>query len=229
MDPGETVNRARTSTTKYRLYTPGFVTQGRQPTQEQHLWPAPPSLNNLRAQGMTFAEAKQARKHCGKCSKILRSNTVPVRCKLYAKGFHQKCSTGPNSSDRDKDWKCPNCAAKQNAQRKLPAQDKNRIISQPVPSTSRQKLTILQWNTDGIMAKFTELRDRLINSDIDICAIQESKLRKNNKTPINEGFATLRKDRKVLKGGGLLLYIRNNLTFEKLQSAEQEGLEIQSI
>ena len=79
------------------------------------------------------------------------------------------------------------------------------------------------------MTKFTELRGRLINSYIDICDVQESKLRKNNKTPIIEGFATLRKDRKVLNGGGLLLYIRNNLNFEKLQSAEQEGLEIQSV
>ena len=145
---------------------------------------------------MTFAEAKQARERCGKCSKILRSNTVPVRCKLCARGFHQKCSSGTHSSDRDEDWKCPNCAAKQSAQREAPAQDKNQIISQPVPSTSRQKLTIHKWNADGIMTKFTELRDKLINSD---------------KTPIMEGFATLRKDQKVLTGGGLLLYIRNNL------------------
>ena len=164
---------------------------------------------------MTFAEANQARERCGKCSKILRSNTAPIRCKLCAKGFHQKCSTGPHSSDRDEDWKCPNCAAKQNAQREAPAKDKNRIISQPVPSTSRQKLTILQWNADGIRTKFPEVQDRLINSDIDICAVQESKLRKNNKTPITEGFATLRKDRKVLNGGGLLLYIRSDLTFKK--------------
>ena len=75
----------------------------------------------------------------------------------------------------------------------------------------------------------TKLGDRLINSDIDICPVQESKLRKNNKTPIIKGFATLGKDRKVLNGGDLLLYIRNDLTFEKLQSAEQEGLKIQSI
>ena len=82
-----------------------------------------------------------------------------------------------------------------------------------------------------IPAKFNpfKVRDRLINSNIDICAVQESKLRKNNKTPIIEGFATLRKNRKVLNVGGLLLYIRNDLTFEKLQSAEQEGLEIQSV
>ena len=111
-------------------------TQGKQPTLEQHPRPAPPSLNDLRAHGMTFAEAKQALERCGKCSKKLRSNTVPVRCKLCAKGFHQKCSTGPHSSDCDEDWKCPNCAAKQNAQREAPAQDKNRIISQPAPSTS---------------------------------------------------------------------------------------------
>ena len=44
-----------------------------------------------------------------------------------------------------------------------------------------------------------------------------------------EGFATIRKDRKELNGGGLLLFTRIHLTYEKFQSAERAGREIQAI
>ena len=43
-----------------------------------------------------------------------------------------------------------------------------------------------------------ELRDLLINYDIDILAVQESKLRKTDKTPFIEDYATIRKDRLFL-------------------------------
>ena len=47
-----------------------------------------------------------AKEKCAKCFAALRSNTVPVRCSVHAKGFHQKCSTGPKASTRDNQWKC---------------------------------------------------------------------------------------------------------------------------
>ena len=70
----------------------------------------------------------------------------------------------------------------------------NSLPSQPVPTTSQNKLKIYQWNSDGIRPKFIELRDHLLNSDIDVLAVQESKLRKTDKTPSIEGYATIRKD-----------------------------------
>ena len=41
--------------------------------------------------------------------------------------------------------------------------------------TSLDLLTdqLYQWNADGIRPKFTELRDRLINSDINVLAAQD--------------------------------------------------------
>ena len=51
-----------------------------------------------------------------------------------------------------------------------------------------------------------------------------------NMKPVQiEGFATIRKDRKELNGGGLLLFTRIHLTYEKFQSAERAGREIQAI
>ena len=58
----------------------------------------------------------------------------------------------------------------------------NSLSSQPVTTTSRNKLKINQWNADGIRPKFIELRDLLLNSYIDVLAVQKSKLRKTDKT-----------------------------------------------
>ena len=50
-----------------------------------------------------------------------------------------------------------------------------------------------------------------------------------NKTPSIEGYATIRKDRNNILGGGLLLFVRNDVIFEKLPSLEKADMEILSI
>ena len=165
----------------------------------------------------------------------LRSNTVPVRCSLCSKGFHRKCSTGPKALTHDSHWKCERCNNLQQNHTsastycQLPGST-NSSPSQPLPATSRNKLKIYQWkNADGIRPKFMELRDLLINSDIDILAVQESKLRKTDKTPFIEGYTTIRKNRHNILAVGLLIFIRTNIMFEKLHSVEKAGMEILSI
>ena len=196
--------------------------------------PTPPSLTSLLNQGLSLADAKNSKEKCAKCSAALRSNTVPVRCSVCSKGFHQKCSTGPKASTRDNLWKCGKCT---NIQQNCTSESTNRVFpsptnslpSQPVPSTTRNKLKIYQWNADGICPKLVELRHRLLNSDIDVLAVQESKLRKTDKTPSIEGYATIRKDQNNTLGGGLLLFIRMEIVFEKLHSFKKAGIKILSI
>ena len=60
-------------------------------------------------------------------------------------------------------------------------------------------------------------------------AVQVSKLRKTDKTPFIEGYTTIRKDRNNILGGGLLLFIRTDIAFEKLHSFEKADMEILSI
>ena len=132
---------------------------------------------------MSLADAKNSKEKCAKCFAALRSNIVPVRCNVYKKGFHKKCSTGRKALTRDDQWKCETCtklkqnhlAASTNCQLSRPT---NSTPSQPLPVASRNKLKRYQWNADGIRPKFVELRHRLINSDIDVLAVQDSKLRK---------------------------------------------------
>ena len=113
----------------------------------------PPALKSLLNQGLFLADAKSSNEKCAKCSAALHSNTVSVRCSVYSKGFHQKCSTGPKASTRDNRWKCEKCTnihqnhKSESTNRQLP-RSTNSSLSQPVPTTLRNKLTIYQWNAD---------------------------------------------------------------------------------
>ena len=75
----------------------------------------------------------------------------------------------------------------------------------------------MQWNADGINPKLLELLNRLMNSDVDIVAIEESNLRKTDKTLSIEGYATIRKDQNNILGCSLLFFV-HNIIFEKLHS-----------
>ena len=183
---------------------------------------------------MSLADAKNYKEKCAKCFAALRSNTAPVKCNICKKGFHQICSTGPKASTGDELWNCEKCTKLQ--QNRLTASTNCHLPkptsstpSQPLPVAVRSKLKIYQWNADGICPKLVELRDQLINSNIDILAVQDSKLQKEDKTPFIEGYATIRKDRNNILGGGLLLFIGTDIVFEKLHSFEKAGMEILSI
>ena len=142
--------------------------------------------------------------------------------------------TRPKASTRNNQWKCKKCT---NLQQNCTSESTNYQLSgttnsspsQPLPVTSRNKLQIYQWNADGIRPKFIELRDRLINSNIDVLAVQESKLRKTDKTTFIEGYATTRKDWNNIPGGALLIFVRTDSVFEKLHSFEKAGIETLSI
>ena len=49
----------------------------------------------------------------------------------------------------------------------------NSTPSQPESTTCWKKLKTNQWNADGLCPNFLELRNLLINSDIDVLAVQE--------------------------------------------------------
>ena len=101
--------------------------------------PTVPSLKSLLNQGLSPADTKNSKEKCAKCSAALRSNTVPVRCSVCSKGFHQKCSTGPKASTRDNHCKCEKCTniqknrTSESTNHQLPGST-NSLHSQPVPN-----------------------------------------------------------------------------------------------
>ena len=71
----------------------------------------------------------------------------------------------------------------------------------------------MQWNGNGISRQITELLTFFLSNNVNIAAIQETKLTnktKPNKTP---GWAAVRLDRHKNKGGGLIMLIKDTIPF----------------
>ena len=95
--------------------------------------------------------------------------------------------------------------------------------------TTKSSLRILQWNANGISPKAHELEVRLHKDEYDICLIQETKLKAGKTTPKIKGYTSIRLDRpRQDGGGGLLSYIKDTITFERVQEAHIDGTEISS-
>ena len=71
---------------------------------------------------------------------------------------------------------------------------------------------------------------RLTDDDIDVCLIQETKLRRETKTPRFQGYVSLRFDRPSQNGGGgLLTLLRESIIFERIGCSSRSGTEMQSL
>ena len=78
---------------------------------------------------------------------------------------------------------------------------------------NKKLLTLLQLNINSITNKHEELKLLVTELQPDIITIQETKLKKHKKTPQIPTFSAIRTDRANGKGGGLLTYIKHNITF----------------
>ena len=78
---------------------------------------------------------------------------------------------------------------------------------------NKKLLTLLQLNINSITNKHEELKLLVTELQPDIITIQETKLKKHNKTPQIPTYSAIRTDRANGKGGGLVTYIKHNITF----------------
>ena len=98
-------------------------------------------------------------------------------------------------------------------------EEEKRAGGKKLTSLKKKKLTILQWNADGISNKKSELNEVLLRYEADMAIIQEAKLTPLQETPHFQGFTTIRKDRELVRkdtirrGGGLLTLVRNEISF----------------
>ena len=87
--------------------------------------------------------------------------------------------------------------------------------NQPTPPlTTPNNINLMQLNINSITKKTTELTHLIHKQKIHIITLQESNLNSKHKTPNIPNFSAIRLD--VLsfqKGGGLLTFINNNITF----------------
>ena len=84
---------------------------------------------------------------------------------------------------------------------------------QPHHTLIKKLLTLLQLNINSITNKHEKLKLLVTELQPDIITIQETKLKKHNKTPQIPTYSAIRTDRANGKGGGLLTYSKHNITF----------------
>jgi ribonuclease HI len=68
----------------------------------------------------------------------------------------------------------------------------------------------MQWNSDGVNNKKTELEHFLHTNKIDICCLQETHLQEDKPFKIR-GYQMFRSDRQGRKKGGVMTLVRNNI------------------
>ena len=74
-------------------------------------------------------------------------------------------------------------------------------------------LLLMQWNANRISEKITELLTFLHSNNVNITAIQETKLTNKTMPFKTSGWAAVRLDRHKNKGGGLLVLIKETIPF----------------
>ena len=91
-------------------------------------------------------------------------------------------------------------------------------------------LKIIFWNTRSFMARRLEIEKMIVDLDIFICVESwlPQKNQKNQQTISFPGFVTFRKDRQHANGGGILIFIRNNIAFQEINnlSSSHQSVEI---
>ena len=98
-----------------------------------------------------------------------------------------------------------------------------------IPEQNKHRLTILQSNCDCLTTKIVELSELTVRYGIDIIALQETKLGRDDPTQILNGFDAVRRDRpgsgaRFARGGGLLTYIKKGIPYSEVPAAQQGPL-----
>ena len=164
---------------------------------------------------------------CKRCLAQVRSPLVCVACRQQ---FHVKCARETQlalqrltAADA---WTCHLCASVQRVTNQPAAVD--RITD--MPEKNKHRLSILQWNCDCLTTEVAELKIHTVRYGIDIIALQETKLGRDDPTPVLNGFDAVRRDRpgsgaRFVRDGGFLTYIKKGIPYSEVPAAQQAPLE----
>ena len=167
---------------------------------------------------------------CPECKICLAQVRSPLVCVACRQQFHVKCARETQLAQqrlRAADaWICHLCASVQRATNQPAAVD----CKTDMPEQNKHCLTILQWNCDCLTTKVVELSELTVRYGIDITALQETKLGRDDPTPVLNGFDAVRRYRprsgaRFARGGGLLTYITKGIPYSEVPAAQQGPLE----
>ena len=174
--------------------------------------------------------------YCCICKEAIRKITLNCQqCKRYA---HQTCinttRTLINMYKKEKNWTCEDCIQNNSRIQNDNRQAKNTKQHGTRSKNKKRKITVLQWNCDGLFTKIPELTSFLNENSIDIACLQETKLTSKDKLPSFQDYNVLRKDSTQstitnVRRGGLIILIKKGLAYNPLKTQDQEHVETQAI
>jgi len=140
------------------------------------------------------------------CGKYLRARSG-IFCSEYKGGVHvqKNCSDMTRKQCDDirsgkVKWKCDGCKGIIANPYPTPVEDTAVEYQMGKESKKKTNLKILQWNADAYLSKKEEFYHFVIENDIDIFFIQETKMTRKDKTPPIKGYEIRRRDREQPKG-----------------------------
>ena len=195
-----------------------------QSTAHHHPSPSDPAVSPTTPPATTALPplpSTPQKQQCYRCKKTIRRGFIPILCGQCKKPFHAKCTkltreAAAQAKANPGAWTCKRCVTLAAPDPALIDPSSHRSVSESLRKQYKPSLKIYQWNADGLSTKIYELKHRLLKHDIDICMIQETKLRLGDSTPRIPGYACLRDDRKAMYGGGLITYIKETLVYERI-------------
>ena len=165
-----------------------------------------------------------------KCTnRKIRQRADFFQCQRCSSQFHKKgkCSQMTRAQAGTVNratWICPNCTDEEHRTSRA----NNNTEEPPESETKYQKtsskftsLKILQFNIDSLLSKVEELKAFIKKHQIDVLAIQETKMIITDRTPCIPGYTIVRRDRSQPKGkeknrgGGLLIGVRDTIPFKQ--------------
>lgn len=151
---------------------------------------------------------------CSVCKKTLSSGLPPVRCNHFMEWCHEKVLTPDNAAPISLHDSVTILIYKQNyisSQSNTPTSNRltNPLTSQSTHQSSvssEPNINIMQLNCDGLRNKLPEILHVMEQNNIQIVAIQETKLSSN--ININaHSFTVVREDREKDKGLAFLVHV----------------------
>ena len=176
---------------------------------------------------------------CKVCPTTIRTGNPRIPCKTCHGVFHKKCTGLPDNVatttvKEKREWDCKECVQREEARNApIPSPVEDGVVENTMEdeeAVTRDHLRIMSWNADALRTKIPELQKALDDLDIDVCMIQETKLKKKFDTPNLKGYvAVMRSDRADAEGGGLLTYVKRSVHVQPLKDVQKDGTEVATV
>lgn len=153
--------------------------------------------------------------NCGACLNNIKHNKQKVTCIGCTQFFHKNCI---NIKDFITTSLCTQCRLNH---------DGGRTENDTINSFSEKRgFKLLHLNVNGLFGKIDQIRDMLFSTrkNIHLFGITESHLTEiiPDSLVSIEGYRTVRKDRKTGIGGGVIVYIRDDLKWQRRFDLESD-------